>query len=140
MSDLKTFRRDGIYRRRFQVWYPWGVTGWQKPRWFPGGDEWCNDSFCVVLPPLGCIVVFWRRGPMREVPCPVDWRCMAEDDRADYAPCGRLHGGHWDAGKHAHWDTGVCDEARRWLDSVVPARYPELTDATTDDESDESDW
>jgi len=134
--SVRAFRRSGIYRRRFQVWYPWSVTDWWQPRWFTGGDEWCNDSFCLVIPPFGCLVVFWRPGPLRDLPCPADWRSVSEADRADYAPCGRLHGGDWRDGAHAHWETGICDEARHWLDCILPAEHPEFTDAAIEDESD----
>lgn len=118
-----TFRKSGIYRRRWQWWFPWSVTDWWKPRTFRGGDEWSNDSACLVLPPFGCLVVFWRSGPLRAMPCPAEWAEMTEDERADYAPCGYLHGGRirQDAHHHAMTD-GVCEWARAWLDEAPEAR------------------
>ena len=61
-----TFRKSGIYRRRWQWWFPWSVTDWWKPRPFRGGDEWCDDSACMVLPPFGCHefrTALWRGLP-----------------------------------------------------------------------------
>jgi hypothetical protein len=110
-----TFRRDGIYRRRFMWWFPWSVTDWWRPRAFRGGDEWCNDSAALVLPPLGCLVLFWRPGRRRTMPCREDWALMDERQRADYAPCGQLHGGRVREDAHDHAD-GVCDFARSWID------------------------
>jgi hypothetical protein len=116
-----TFRRSGIYRNRWQWWFPWSVTDWWKPRVFQGGDEWCNDAVCFVLPPLGCLVQFWRPGRLRKMPCCVEWGWLGDEERADYAPCGRLHGGRWRDGGHAHWETGICEEAAEWLKTAVPA-------------------
>lgn len=115
MSTDGTFRKDGIYRRRFQWWYPWGVTSWWKPRPFRGADEWCNESACLVLPPFGCLVVFWRPGRLRTIPCPEDWAHMDDGERAGYAPCGRYYGGRIHNDGHDHAETGICDEARAWL-------------------------
>jgi hypothetical protein len=116
----RTFRRDGIYRRRWQWWYPWGVTSWQLPRVFRGGDEWCNDSACFVVPPFGCLVVFWRRGPLRTMPCQADWKLMNDSERADYAPCGYLYGGRINHQAHHHNMSGVlCADATLWLQVVA---------------------
>jgi hypothetical protein len=117
MSD--TIRRNGVYRRRWQWWFPWGVTDWWRPRAFRGGDEWCNDSACLILPPLGCFVVFWRPGRLRVIPCPADWADLTETERADYAPCGRYYDGRIHASGHMHREAGACDEARAWLNSAT---------------------
>jgi len=115
--------RSGIYRPRWQWWMPWGVTDFWKPRVFRGADEWCHVSFCVVAPPLGCLVLFWQPGRRRTVPCPEDWGLMDDRLRAGYAPCGRYHGGrvNWDA--HDHLD-GACEEAERWLDETGSGLLP----------------
>lgn len=110
-----TFRRDGVYRPRLQWWFPWAVTDWWQPRFFRGGDEWCNDSAAVVIPPFGCLVLFWRPGRLRTLPCAEEWGSMDEESRADYAPCGYLYGGRIRRGGHTHWETGMCALARNWL-------------------------
>ena len=115
-----TFRRGGIYCRRWQWWYPWGVTRPWLPRAFRGGDEWCNDSVALVLPPLGGICVFWRPGPLRAMPCPAEWESMDDAQQAGYAPCGTYHGGRLNPGAHDHLD-GPCEEARKWLETARPA-------------------
>lgn len=119
---VKTFRRDGIYRHRFMWWFPWGVTNWWLPRVSRGGDEWCNDSLVFTTPPLGAFVIFWRLGRRRTMPCPADWAGLPGYERADYAPCGQYWNGRISGTGHAHWETGVCDEARRWLDDL-PREY-----------------
>lgn len=113
----ETFTRSGIYRRRWQYWYPWGVTRPWKPRAFRGGNEWCDDSLALILPFLGGLCVFWRPGPMRTLPCPEDWAFMSDDDHADYAPCGYYWNGRINEDGHKHWDTGMCEQAREWLDA-----------------------
>jgi hypothetical protein len=114
--ELKTFRRGGMYRRRFQWWYPWNVVRWWQPRWFQGSDEWCNDSICFVMPPFGCLVIFWRPGRLRTLPCEEDWRYLDELARADYAPCGYLRNGCLNRDSHHHQYTELsCDIARTWL-------------------------
>ena len=114
----RTFRKDGIYRRRLQWWYPWGITEWWRPQIFKGGDEWCNDSVCVVLPPLGCLVVFWRSGSLRTLPCVKEWEHMTDMQRADYAPCAYLHSGRLNNKAHHHNLSGViCPQAIEWLGS-----------------------
>lgn len=115
--DFRTFRRDGIYCRRFQWWFPWGVTDWWKPCPFRGGDEWGNPSVCLVLPPFGCLVLFWRPGRLRTVPCLEERALMDDWQLADYAPCGYLYGGRLREGAHHHIN-GLCDEARAWLATV----------------------
>ena len=80
---MKTFRRGGIYRRRFFWWYPWGLTRWWLPGISRGGDEWCNDSLVFVVPPLGALVLFWRPGKLRTVPCPEEWDALDDEQRAD---------------------------------------------------------
>ena len=111
----QTFRRGGIYRPRWHWWFPWTVTDWWRPRVSRGGDEWCNDSLLFVTPPIGAFVIFWRTGRLRTMPCPDEWSVMCEDQRADYAPCGNLHGGRIRDDAHHHVMTGTCDEARAWL-------------------------
>ena len=106
--------RSGACRRRWQWWAPWGVTDFWLPRAFRGSNEWCDDSVAFVVPPLGCLVVFWRPGPMRTMPCPEEWADMDEGQRADYGPCGRYHGGRINWAAHSHLD-GPCGEAARWL-------------------------
>jgi hypothetical protein len=119
LNDAKldrTFRKDGIYRRRWHWWYPWGITRWWQPRMFSGGDEWCNDSRCFVVPPLGCLVVFWRPGRLRELPCTEEWQHMDDLQRADYAPCGYLHGGRLNRRGHHHSLSGIlCFKSITWL-------------------------
>lgn len=119
-----TFCKSGIYCRRWQWWFPWSVTDWRKRRTFKGADEYCNESACLVLPPFGCLVVFWRPGPMRTMPCPDEWNLMQDWRRADYAPCGWLHGGRLRQSAHHHVMTGACDQAREWLGGR-PANSPE---------------
>jgi hypothetical protein len=126
---VKTFRRDGVYRDRWQYWAPWGVTRPWLPHVFRGGDEWCNDSICLVIPLLGCLVIFWRPGKQRTVPCAVEWAEGNITWRADYAPCGRYHGGKISTGKHAHWKSWPCDEAVAWLASGEPERATAREDA-----------
>ena len=115
-----TFRRNGIYRHRFMWWYPWSVTDWWKPRAFRGGDEWCNDSIGLIIPPFGAAVLFWRPGKLRAMPCSEEWGAMDGEQRADYAPCGYYHGGRIRKGGHLHWETGICEEARTWLRLAAP--------------------
>lgn len=110
-----TFRRNGIYRSRYQIWFPWSITDWWQPRIYRGGDEWCNDSVVFIVPPLGGLVIFWRPGSLRRMPCDECWAEHDEISRADYALCGYLHGGRLNPGAHHHADTGVCERARRWL-------------------------
>jgi hypothetical protein len=72
--------RAGIYRRRWQLLWPWYVTRPWPPRVLAGADEWCNPSVMVVTP-FGAVVVFWRRGRMRDAstgPCDA---CRASDER-----------------------------------------------------------
>jgi hypothetical protein len=38
-----------------------------------GGDEWCNDSIVLTVPLAGMLVIFWRPGPLRVVPCADEW-------------------------------------------------------------------
>jgi len=116
-----TFRRTGVYRPRWQWWFPWDVTDWWRPRAFKGGDEWCNVPGCLVVPPLGCFLVLppWKR--LRVMPCPEEWSAMDEESRADYAPCGYLYGGRIRRDGHSHWETGVCGEAAEWLKTATPA-------------------
>lgn len=117
----QTFTRNGIYRPRWQVWYPWSCTRWWAPR-LPsrGGDEWCNDSVILPFWFLGSLVVFWRL-KRRSMPCPEDWALMSDDDRADYAPCGYYWDGRISEDGHEHRDTGMCDVARQWLDTRADA-------------------
>lgn len=115
MSD-NTFRHDGIYRRRFQIHYPWGVS---PSHWFRkperGGDEWCNDSVIIYLGFLGAVVIFWR-AKLRTMPCREEWDEIYDDElKADYAPCGYYWNGRLNKGGHQHWETGICPEARAWL-------------------------
>ena len=119
----ETFRRGGIYRPRWHFWYPWTCTDWWKLR-LPsrGGDEWCNDSVVLPLWFLGNVVIFWRPGRLRTMPCPNEWSVMCEDQRADYAPCGQLHGGRIRDEAHHHVMIGACDEAIRWLADLPPER------------------
>lgn len=129
--EFRTFRRSGIYRRRFMWRYPWSVTDWWKPRVFQGSDEWCDPSVALVLPPLGCLIVFWRPGRMRTMPCPDDWAAMDDWQRADYAPCGYLHGGRLREAGHHHVD-GVCGEARKEAGrNVTAGRYCPLMSEDT---------
>ncbi len=123
----RTFRRDGIYRRRWQWWYPWGVTRWWLPRWFSGGDEWCNDSFSLVIPPFGCFTVFWRKGRLRTLPYDEEWRHMSDFQRADYAPCGYLHGGRLSHHcRHHHNLSGtLCPSSITWLAAMERRAGPE---------------
>lgn len=109
------FRRSGIYGRRLQWWYPWAYAHWWRPRVFWGGDEWCNDSVAALVPLPGGLVVFWRPGPLRALPCLRCWAELDEATRADYAPCGWLHGGRLRARAHHHVDNWPCDAARQWL-------------------------
>lgn len=117
-----SFHSDGIYARRWQWWYPWGITRWWRPRCFKGGDEWCNDSAAVIIPALGGLVVFWRRH-LRELPCPQCWASMDDALRADYAPCGQLHAGRYRKDAHHHGNAGTCAQARAWLDSAPVAPF-----------------
>lgn len=110
----------GIYRPRWQWWFPWNVTDWWKPRAFKGGDEWCNIPACFNVPPFGCLVLFWKSGPRRTMPCPDEWGAMDDWQRADYAPCGRYHGGRINWAAHSHSD-GPCGEAAKWLRTATPA-------------------
>jgi hypothetical protein len=120
----KTFRRDGIYRRRFQIHYPWGLTRWGCfwPLIGRGGDEWCNDSLTLTMPLLGMLVIFWRPGRLRTVPCPDEWDLLGDDERADFAPCGRLYNGLWHENGHVHWEIGICLGAQQWLSEKQGAR------------------
>lgn len=114
----ETFRRGGIYRRRWQLWYPWDITDPWRPRIFRGADEWCNESIALILPLLGGLCIFWRPGRLRVLPCVEDWARLTDPERADYAPCGRLAGGRSREAGHAHWETEICLEAHRWLDDL----------------------
>lgn len=100
--EMAAFRLNGVCRRRFQWWFPWGVTDWRLPRVFRGSDEWCNDSACVVVPPLGCFVLFWRPGRLHTMPCIADWAVLSDEEKADYAPCGWLYGGRLRSPAHHH--------------------------------------
>lgn len=107
-----------VVRRRFMWWAPWGTTRWWLPRWFMGGDEWCNVPLCVNVPPLGCFIFFKPWGVLRTLPCAVDWQAMSSDQQADYAPCGWLHDERIRPAAHHHMimrDT--CSAAQRWLES-----------------------
>lgn len=110
--------RSGIYRPRWQWWFPWGVTRWWLPRAFKGGDEWCQVPACFVIPPLGGVALYL--GPRRTMPCAEEWDGMDEAQRADYAPCGRYHGGRLNWAAHHHYD-GACGEAKAWLRALGPA-------------------
>lgn len=88
---MRTFRHDGIYLRRVWWWYPWGLTRWWVPKVWKGGDEWCNVPLCFTVPPLGCLLVFWRR--MRTMPCDECWAEMDGLTKIDYLPGGYLEGG-----------------------------------------------
>lgn len=112
---MSTFSRKGITRPRFMWWFPWSVTRPWLPRVFRGGDEWCNDSLGFVLPPAGALIVFWRPGRLRTMPCPDEWEVMDNEQRADYAPCGYLWAGRIRKHGHQHWDTGTCAEGLAWL-------------------------
>jgi hypothetical protein len=108
-------RKDGMYFRR--LWWCWsGTTRPWLPRWFHGGDEWCNVPFCVVIPPFGCFLFFWRQ--MRTMPCEEEWAHMGDFERADYSPCGFLYGGRINHDKHHHSYLGrLCPSSRKWLRS-----------------------
>ena len=123
LREAMTFRSNGVYRRRFQWRFPWGVTDWWLPRTFRGGDEWCNDSACAVIPPLGCFVLFWHPGRLRTMPCMADWSIMSDEDKADYAPCGRSYGGKSRRGGHSHFEHPSCPavSGTHW----TPSRSPE---------------
>jgi hypothetical protein len=110
-----TFRKSGIYRHRWQWWFPWSVTDWPDRRTFPGADEYCNESIGVVLPPFGCLVVFYQPGRLRRVPCEECWEQLQDWQQADYAPCGWLHGGRLREHAHHHVIVGPCAEAQEWL-------------------------
>lgn len=77
--------------RRLVWWFPWSHTRWWLPRIWFGGDEWCNIPICFTVPPLGCLLVYWRR--LNTEPCGSELALMSDEDRRDYAPGGRLHGG-----------------------------------------------
>jgi hypothetical protein len=110
----RVIRKSGLYFRRFQWWFPWDVTRWWLPRWFEGGDEWCNVPVCAVIPPFGCFLVFCR--PMRSMPCREDWMIMDDFTHADYSPCGFLYDGRLDHSRHHHSYLGrLCPAAREWL-------------------------
>lgn len=111
---MSTFRRNGIYRHRWFYYYPWGLTRWWLPGISRGADEWCNVSVILKVPFIGALVIFWRPGRLRAMPCPIEWAEMDEWQRANYAPCGVNHGGRIREGAHEHWE-GACDEARAWL-------------------------
>jgi hypothetical protein len=68
--------RGSYYRPRWQWWAPWDVVHPWLPRLFTGSDEFCNPSVGVVLPFLGCLVIFYARGPMRTTQCD---ECIALD-------------------------------------------------------------
>jgi len=121
---VRTFRRDGIYRRRWFWYYPWGLTRWWLPGISRGGDEWCNDSVVLKVPPVGALCIFWRPGRLRTIPCPAEWEDSDDETRADYAPCGVYWNGRISERGHIHWDGGVCDEARKWLDSLALRSAP----------------
>jgi hypothetical protein len=58
-----------VATRRFMWWSPTAITRWWLPRAFAGADENCNPSIAVAIPPLGCFIVFHKRGPLRTSPC-----------------------------------------------------------------------
>lgn len=107
-----------IYRKRWQWWMPWSTARWWRPRWWRGGDEWCNDSIAVVIPPFGCFVIFWRPGTLRTMPCPACWQHLPESTRADYMPCGYLYNGN--IRKRAHVHEEPCAESLRYLAVALP--------------------
>jgi hypothetical protein len=115
------FRKNGIYRRRWLWWFPWGITAWYRPRVSRGADEWCNDSLVFVAPPLGGLVLFWRPGRLRALPCQECWAQLDAAQRADYAPCGWLNAGRLHPRSHHHFETGPCAQALAWL-----RKYPYL--------------
>lgn len=108
----------GIERPRWHWTLPWGVTSWRRPRVAIGSDQWCNPCVEFTVPPLGCVALFFP-GPMRAMPCPEEWALMGEWQQADYAPCGRYHGGRVNWAAHDHLD-GACEEAKRWLETARP--------------------
>lgn len=108
-----------VYQKRWQWWTPRGTYRWWLPRVFAGADEWCNDSVAFVIPPFGCFVIFWRPKRMRVVPCDECWADLNVFYRADYAPCGWLHGGTTDMSRHAHFaDETLCEVSVEWLKTV----------------------
>jgi hypothetical protein len=112
----RTLQKNGVYRPRWQWWFPWSVTRWWLPRWFTGGDEWCNEPACLVIPPLGCFIVNLR--PLRKMPCAEDWARMSDFERADYSPCGFLYDGRLDHSRHHHSFAGrLCQASQEWLDT-----------------------
>lgn len=117
--NLGRFRRDGIYGNRLWWMYPWGLTRWWRPGLSRGGDEWCNKPWVITVPLLGALVIYFRP-PSRMMPCPDDWEPMNERERADYAPCGWLHGGHLRPAAHHHIDTWPCPVAQLWLAIAAP--------------------
>jgi hypothetical protein len=85
--------RNQVIIGRVMWWPPWRVS---RPWWFKlwrGGDEWCNDSVALAMPLLGALIVFWRPGPKRAMPCGECWGGMSGEERADYLPGGYLEGG-----------------------------------------------
>lgn len=74
--------RNGIYRNRWQYWWPWSTTRPWLPRYFNGSDENCNLSACFVLPMLGCVVIFWQPGPQRTEADGLCRECLAEFEAA----------------------------------------------------------
>ena len=123
LREAMTFRSDGVYRRRFQWWFPWGVTDWWLPRVWRGADEWCNDSACVNIPPLGAFVLLWHPGRLRTMPCMADWSILSDEEKADYQICGRLYGGKIRPGSHSHSEHPDCPAIGGT--SWVPSRWSE---------------
>jgi hypothetical protein len=99
----QVFRRSGIYMRRWHWWFPWTITEWWEARYFNGGDEWCNDSACFVVPPFGAFIIFWCPGTLRTLPCLKCWHETPEDQKLDYAPCGYMWNGRIRQNAHHHW-------------------------------------
>lgn len=54
---------------RLMWWSPTTLTRWWLPRLFGGGDENCNPSVGVVVPPLGAFILLWKPGRLRTTPC-----------------------------------------------------------------------
>lgn len=65
-----------LYANRVQWWAPWRTCRPWLPQVLRGGDEHCNPSIRFVVPLLGCLVVFYRRGPLRTEQCD---ECKAEE-------------------------------------------------------------
>lgn len=58
---VRTWCDGSYYGKRFQWWGPHRVVQPWCPRVFRGGDEFCNDSIGIVVPFLGCVVIFYNR-------------------------------------------------------------------------------